>query len=138
MDEMISRDKDPQSIPLTDGALQALAKTRGWVNFLGIISIIGACFAGLAILGGLIALAAQGLAGVTMIVEGAVLAIVMILFAVYWLRYAKSLKRLSTMDGPLDAALEEAFVNQRRLWTFQGVLLILVIVVELLVAAVML
>jgi hypothetical protein len=135
MNEITSGQEELQSIQVPDGAIRALEKTRGWVSFLGIVSIIGACFFGLMLLIGLGLLAARGMAGIPLVIEGAILVTITILYAIYWMSYSRSLKQLSTEEG-LDRALEEAFVRQRRLWTFQGVLFIIIVALSILAAIV--
>ncbi|MGH8162482.1 MAG: hypothetical protein ACRESR_10180 [Gammaproteobacteria bacterium] len=127
----------PESIRITDNALRALEKTRGWVRFLGIVSVVIACLFGLVFLTGLGVLAAVGMVGILPVIEGAVVVAIAVLYAVYWLKYSRALKRLSETDGNLEEALEDAFVRQRRLWTFQGVLFIVLIGLAILSAIVL-
>ncbi len=134
---MIAGDNEPQSIPVTEGALRALAKTRSWIHFLGVLGVIGACLFGLMFLIGIVMMATRGLAGLPLVIEGVILFAIAIFYALYWLRYSRALKRLSAAAGGLDAALEAAFVHQRRLWMFQGVLFIIVIVLAILAALVL-
>jgi len=136
MSEEITGQSGRGCIEVTEGALQALEKTRGWVKFLGVVSVIGACFAGLFLLIGLVVLATRGVVGIGVVVEAAIFLVVAILFSVFWLRYSKSLKRLSTTEGSLDDALVQAFSSQKKLWTLQGVLLIIALVVVIFAAIV--
>lgn len=116
------------SLEVTQAAMDALKKTRGWVKFLGIVSIVMACFAALMLLIGAVALATKGLAGVVMVIEAAVILAAAVLYAIYWLGYSTSLKRLDDSGASIDEALDEALVRQHRLWMYQGILLVVVIV----------
>lgn len=125
---------EPASIEVTDGALEALWQTHSWVKFLGIVSIVFACFAGLMLLIGASMLAGKGAAGEVMFVEGIVLLVVTVLYAVYWMGYSNSLKRLLNRDEVTPELLEDALVKQRRLWVYQGVLAIVFFVIGIIAA----
>jgi hypothetical protein len=111
------------SIPLTDGALRALMKTRGWVLFLGVVAIIGAIVSAFMMLVAIGVLAKEGLIGVQLLVIFAVYLVIAAFLAVFWLRYSGALKKISSQDDNLDAALEEVLVRQRRLWALQALVL---------------
>lgn len=117
----------------TPGALEALRQTRAWVKFLGVVSIVGACFAGLMLLVGAVVVAAKGPVAALYVLEGAVVLVVAVWYAIYWMGYSGSLRQLSETGEASREALDDALVKQRRLWVFQGILCIVLIVLFLLV-----
>ncbi|MGH8274128.1 MAG: hypothetical protein ACRES9_07745 [Gammaproteobacteria bacterium] len=127
---MHNGDDSSASIPVTEGALRALEKTRSWVLFLGIMSVIGAVLFGLSLLIGTWLLTTHGSAGIIVVVEGAIFIPLAVLLAVFWLRYSGALKKVSSGDEPSAAVLDDAFVRQRRLWILQGVVLVILVLLS--------
>jgi|GEM_PF-3021238 len=121
-------------------ALASLRGTRPWVLFLGVMSVIGAVLCGLYVLLALIgSLAALGLhaggggtgAAAMMgpmmafgLVYGGLMLAVMILAAMWLLRYAGELQALGDAPEAAAQALERALVTQRRLWILLAVVAI--------------
>jgi len=132
-------------------ALESLRRTRPWVLFLGVMSIVGAVFSGLYVLLGLIgSLAAAGLhaagahAGANamvgpmmgfVLVYGGVMLTVTILAAVWLLRYAGAIQTLTRAPETGEQALERALVTQRKLWIMLGVVAIVGAVLGILFTA---
>ncbi len=118
----------PHVIPVTDGALLALRKTRFWVLFLGVIGVILAVIGGIMILAALLALHRNMHAGVLLISEGVIFMAVFILLAVWQLGYSGALRQIEGDTEAANAALERALLKQRSLWRLLGVIMIVVLV----------
>lgn len=131
------------AIAVGESALAALKKTRPWVKFLGIMSIIAAVLVGLDVLINGIGLLAVGMlrptggnALVNPIFYAAALvmflfeAFLFVLWAIFQLRYSGAIRRLLEpgADGDsADAKFESAIIAQRNLWIMMGgVMLVLI------------
>ncbi|MGH8226070.1 MAG: hypothetical protein ACRER1_07975 [Gammaproteobacteria bacterium] len=117
----------PNAIPLTDGALLALRKTGSWVLFLGVISIIAAVFGGIMVLASPFVLHKAPASGFLYLIEGGILLVAAILFAVWLLGYSGALRRVAQGAEATNAALERALLKQRNLWIGTGVVMIIVV-----------
>ncbi|MDN5851214.1 MAG: hypothetical protein L0H63_16515 [Nitrococcus sp.] len=105
-----------------------MQKTQSWVQFLGIASIVIACLAGLALVIGALALPPGSKMFNKLVIGGIVIFVVSVLYAIFWLKYSGALKRLSDDGSVTREALDGALTQQRRLWLFQGILFIFVLI----------
>lgn len=117
----------PDIIPLTEGALLALRKTRFWMLFLGVVGVILAVIGGVMILAALLALHKNPQAGALLMTEGAILMVIFILFSVWQLGYSGALRRVTDDAETANAAIERALIKQRNLWVTMGVIMIVVV-----------
>ena len=113
-----------ENVPVTSGALAALKKTRGWVLFLGVLSVIGAVLLGIMVLAGLFMLRVNLLVGLIWLIEGGIFLVVCILYAAWLLGYAGTLRGITGENDAANAALQLALIHQKRLWTLTGIILL--------------
>lgn len=125
------------SVVVTSESRDALRKTRPWVLFLGIMSIIGAVLIGLdARLSGL---AVAGLSAADQMTAAGVAArnmymvfiatfafeiLIFVLFAIFHLRYAGAIRRSLAAAGSGQTALDEALAAQRNFWVLMGIVML--------------
>jgi hypothetical protein len=122
---------------ITEGVLEQLRKTKGWVKFLGVMAFIGAALMvvlGVVIMaGGAFGAAFAGQAGAelgpwfTAIIG--LIYIVMALLYIYpgmklW-KYGKTIDRL--LEDRASVTLEAALNEQRSLWKFCGIMMIIML-----------
>lgn len=111
------------SIAVTQNALDALFKTRPWVLWLGVLSVVVSVLCGLGAIGGLFALMASPAIGIMVLIEAGISLSLCILFAVWQLRYAQGIKTLAT-SGSTSAQLENVLCAQRSLWKLMGIVML--------------
>ena len=122
---------------ITDGVLEQLRKTKGWVKFIGVMAFIGA---GFMVVGGIIMMAGGAMGG--MLTGGAsdafgagvgigmgLIYIVMAIIYIYpgmklW-GYGKRIDQL--LQDRASVTLEAALNEQRAFWKFSGIMLIILL-----------
>lgn len=129
-------DGAPQLGAITEEMVNALRGTKGWVQLIGILMLIGAAFtvlaAVLAIFGSAMATMMGAGAGMPrgLFIGVAILYVVMAaLYAFlgwYLVSYASAISRLVSKGQAVD--MEEALQQQRKFWRLAGVLALVMIV----------
>lgn len=125
--------------PITRGMIESLEKTRPWVLLIGILMIVGCgIMAVLAVVMLVMGGAGFGgeefgpLAGAGLGAAYLLLALLYLLPALYLLRYAGAIKRI-TPSNP--AAMEEALSRQASFWRIVGIMALALLAVYALVIA---
>jgi hypothetical protein len=125
--------------PITRGMIESLEKTRPWVLLIGILMIVGCVImAVLAVVMLVMGGAGFGgeefgpMAGAGLGAAYLLLALLYLLPALYLLRYARAIKRI-TPSSP--AAMEEALSRQASFWRIVGIMAIALMAVYALVIA---
>lgn len=112
-----------QEVPGT--IVESMRGSRGWIMFLGILTVIGA---GFLLLGGFGVMVAADRFGLPSFIGVAYLfaAAIYVLPAVFMLRFAGAIKKL-TETGTMDS-LDEACARSRDFWRLVGIMALVVMV----------
>lgn len=117
--------EQPQ-FPIATDARAVLVRTRPWMYFLGIVSVIVVALCLILVLAGAAGLGADRVRGTLLILAGLIGAVVGTVVAALQLRYASALSAVERADdNTLQQALEQACIRQRSLWIAVAVIAML-------------